>query len=116
KKRLEQEENMPFYNKDKQPVEIRESISGYFWNDLNKREIIDFRLDEARYMDEVDESYAEIFTEGIMFTENELIKKILEESTFYTKNNAVVISKTREKEETKLDLSDYRRLAGYKGR
>jgi len=106
RERVKLKNNQPLYNKDVQPTEdskkyktkFEESyhVSGKYKDQFNKIKIVDFRLDESVYSDNVD-NFIKLNISGIGNTYsnkvelNESVKNILDEYEFYYDNNEDVI-------------------------
>lgn len=120
----------PLYNKDTQPTQdadkykkkFEESyhVSGKYKDMFNKIKIVDFRLDESTYNEEID-NFIKLNVAGIGNTYsnkvelNESVKNILEEYTFYydDKNDIIYHKMNTININEGVDLSKFKHLSGY---
>ena len=100
----------PTYNKDTQPVTDGDEkeqfnkfknesvITGLYFNDLGKRKLIDFQLNEVNMVSKIDESWHKLGFDGLGNTYNsrveinESIVKDLKNNNFYVNDNKEVFS------------------------
>lgn len=130
RERVELKANQPRYKKDPQPAEnpsqykkkFEESyhVSGKYKDEFNKIKIVDFRLDESSYSENVD-NFIKLNVSGIGNTYsnkvelNESVKNILDDYGFYYDNkNDVIYHKINvENINETMDLSKFKHLTGY---
>jgi hypothetical protein len=120
----------PLYNKDTQPTQdtdkykkkFEESyhVSGKYKDMFNKIKIVDFRLDESSYNDNVD-NFIKLNVAGIGNTYsnkvelNESVRNILDDYSFYydDKNDNIYHKMNTTNINESMDLSKFKHLTGY---
>lgn len=124
--KMERSGKAPMYNKDSQPVTDGDDkdqinkfknesvITGLYFNDLGKRKVIDFELDDVKWVNELDESWHKIHTEGLGNTYtnivevNESLTTEIKDIDFYLDNNNNIysIKKTQKLNEGEIQINE----------
>lgn len=102
---------MPMYNKETQPTggahmdnkfkhkynmeDMNETVSASYYNNLGKRQIVEFKIQDVKSIDAVDATFIKLETAGFgnsftnMVKENHALKGALDDHTFYIKGSEV---------------------------